>query len=77
MVKMIREGERGFWVWTDKKGWIFVVVAFILYSADMAEFTKATGSVQKKRKSLEGGVTGVIVKKATCLTLLIHSKPRR
>ena len=50
MVKTIREGERGFWVWTAKKGWIFVVVAFILYSADMAEFTKATGSVQKRGK---------------------------
>ena len=50
MVKMIRGGERGFWVWTAEKGWIFVVVCFLLYSADMAEFTKATGSIQKRGK---------------------------
>ena len=41
LIKMIKEGEKGFKLWDpiDKK-WRWIIVAFLLYSGDMAEFTK-------------------------------------
>ena len=47
MVRMMKEGENGFWINTCSGERMFVVVNFALYSADMAEFTQANGTIQK------------------------------
>ena len=53
LVRMITEGEKGFWVWNaDCKEMQYVVVCVGLLNKDMAEATKIQNNVQKNGNAI-------------------------